>query len=142
MLTITEIMQSTMAQVISPFFKNQVITVILKVTTAAVSTYGEYTKTIVSITTNALISNVADRREWDDIGIMPGGALLCKIWSLSSGGVNYLTREYFDDSRIDNIVVQIGDMDYKPTNIVGPESVLGGTPYWVMHLVKMESVRA
>ena len=142
MLTITEIFQSTMAQVISQFYKNQVITVILKQTTAAVSAYGEYTKTNISITTNALISIVADRRDWDDIGIMPGGALLCKLWSLSSGGTNYLTQEYFDNSRIDNIVVQIGELDYKPTNIVAPESVMGGTPYWVMHLVKMESVRA
>ncbi len=138
MLTISEIMQTDL-DCISTFYKNQQITVYLKQTTAAVSGYGEFTKTNIAITTTALISNVADRREWDDVGIMPGGALLCKIWSLSSGGTNYLTSEYFSNSRIDNIVVKIGNIYYKPTNIVAPQSVLGTTPpYWVMHLVKME----
>lgn len=122
------------------YYKSVTVTVIIKADwVASTSTYGEPSHPMVEITTRGLVSNVGNIRNWEGRGMMPSGLLRLSIWSLSSGGTNYLTSEYFNDDRSDNITVKIGDVYYKPESIAAPESIIGSTPYWVMYLTKLET---
>ena len=131
------VMQVRLASIYE-YYKGTTITVLMKTDTAVSSNYGERTKTTVSITTQAIINNVEDSKVWAGSGIAPSSNLLCKIWSLTSGGVNYLTREYFTNNRRDNINVLIGDIYYKVVSIQSPQSIRDTVPYWVMVLEKVE----
>lgn len=139
-LTFSDIMKNDL-DVITTFDKWKNITVIFKSDTAVVSNYGEKTKTVLKIDTKAnLNESIENTKGWEGDGFVPGGSLLCQIWRLESGGVDYMTWEYFTNNRIDNILILIGDIYYRITGVQAPETIEGGIPYMVFALTKQEEV--
>ena len=125
---------------IDEYYKGVDITVIFKADVAGADTYGAKTKTKLSITTRGNLNAVENMKIWGADGHVPGSNLLVKIWSLSSGGVDYLQREYFTNDRIDNVLVLIGDIYYKVISVQAPVSTQDMVPYWIFACQKIEGV--
>lgn len=128
----------THLEVIHDFYKPKTVCVIFKIDTDVVDDYGGKTKTTVSVDTKALINAPEDMKLWTTNGILPGGNLLCRVWSLESGGTDYMTREFFSSNRVDNVKVVIGDITYVAMSVQCPEPLEDGPPYWIFSLEKME----
>jgi len=119
--------------------KSKAITVIIRADTSVETDFGYKNPTTLHINTTAIINPVLDTKAWEPDGFLPGGRLKCKIWELESGGVDYMTREYFTDNRVDNMLVLIGTIYYRITAVESPESINDTIPYMIFDLVKQEA---
>ena len=113
---------------------------IVFVTDGVVSNYyneRKHINTVVPVT--AIISPVSDDKIWNSDGIFADGDLLMIVWDVQNAVKNYLTSEFFTESRIDDMFVVIGNTDYRVIDIIAPESIHNEIPYWVMVLDKTET---
>lgn len=111
----------------------------LLVDTGAPNAYGMPAKVDTPITTTVIMSPVRHDEQFIGEGVHQVADYRCIVHRLEAGGTDYIESEWFSETNVRNVQVEVGDKRYRVLEKKGHQNWRDKCPYHVLMLAEIHN---